>query len=1469
MAAWLIRTALAQRVLVAALALALALAGAIAWRDLPIDAFPDVSSTQVKVVFKAPGMTPEEVEARIVVPIELELLGIPRKRMLRSTSKYAIADVTLDFEEGTDLYWARQQVAERLADVARELPPGASGGLAPVTTPLGEMVMFTVDGPLSLAERRGLLDWVIRPALRTVPGVADVNALGGEVRALEVVPDPAALATRGLDVARLLQALRDNSLNDGAGRLSAGDESILVRTEGAIAGLDDLRAIVVDGRGGRAVRLGDVAQVRAGELTRYGAVTTDGRDETVQGLVLGLRGADAGRLVEAVHARLREIEPMLPEGTTLDVFYDRGQLVGRAVGTVTRALAEAIVLVVVLLILFLGDVRAALVVAVTLPLSALATFVAMRQAGMSANLMSLGGLAIAIGMLVDASVVVVENVVAHDGGGFASPLERVSSAAQEVAVPVVSGVAIIILVFLPLLTLQGLEGKLFAPVALTIVFALAASMVLSLTLVPVLASWLLRGGAHRDPWLPRQAARLYARALEASLAHGRAVVATAVIALVATGFVYGRLGKTFMPTMDEGDVIMQLEKLPSIGLESSLALDLRLQRAVLERVPEVRRIVARTGSDELGLDPMGLNQTDTFLVLKPPAEWRDPDKARLVDALREVAVDFPGMVVSFTQPIDMRVSEMLTGTRGDVAVKLYGPELAVLARLAEGTAATLRAVPGAEDVLTVRNEGVQYLRVVVDRLAAGRHGFDAATLSAALRQQLEGQVVGIVREADRRTPLLVRGDASLRGSPSRFAALTLTAPDGTPVPLASLARLERVDGPVKVDRENARRLALVQANVRGRDLVGFVDDAKRAVARDVPLPPGYTIAWGGQFENQQRAAARLATMIPIALGGILALLYATFGSLRQAVLVFVNIPFAMVGGVLALGASGEYLSVPASVGFIALLGIAVLNGVVMVSTFNQLSARGLPIERVVREGAQRRLRPVLMTASIAAFGLVPLLFATGPGSEIQRPLAIVVIGGLVSATALTLLILPLLYRRFGAPRGGAPATAPATAPAAAVLAVALAIGVAALAGAPAPARAADPPPRGAPASGATHPSHPTGEVALDAAGDLPDAALVARVLASQPAVEAALLDVDTERAQRARLVAGPYEPAVRAGGQARRVDDPAARYGEWTVALERTLRSPFKADLDRSIGEAGVRQAGAAVGEAKHEAARTLLQDWFAWLRETALAREWAAQAALADAQRDVVARRVRAGDASRLELGQAEAAFAQAGAQQAAAQGRARAAEAELARRHAIVPPSAPAIVPPPPVEGDADAWRAQVLAASHELAVVREASARAVALARRVDAERRPDPTVGVHVGSERGGGERILGLAVAVPIAGAARAAASDAAVAQAGAAARREAAVRRRIEAEVDALRARVEGGRDAWLRLDDAAGRLELAAAGSARAYTLGQGTLGEVLAARRIASEARISAAQALADAAAARYRLLLDAHALWDLDSE
>ncbi|MCK6412748.1 MAG: CusA/CzcA family heavy metal efflux RND transporter [Azonexus sp.] len=1026
MLAALIRFSLTQRLLLLVLTGLLAGAGVHALLNLPIDAFPDVSTTQVKIILKAPGMTPEEVETRIATPVEQEMLGIPHQRLLRSTSKYALTDITLDFTDGTDIYWARQQVGERLAAVLDNLPPGVDGGLAPITTPLGEMFMFTLEGELSLAEKRSLLDWTIRPQLRTVPGVADVNSLGGEARTFEVVPDAALLAARGLSQQQLAQALEANNRNDGAGRLNDGEEALLVRAEGAIRSLDDVRAIVVSqprGPSGQAlVRIGDVAEVRLGALTRYGAVTRNGEGETVQGLVLGLRGANARAVVAGVKARLDEIGASLPAGVRIVPFYDRGSLVDRAVGGVAKALAEAIVLVVLLLLAFLGNLRAALVVALMLPLSALATFVLMQLAGLSANLMSLGGLAIAIGMLVDAAVVVVENVETQlaEGQPGLPTLHLVYRAAREVAGPVTSGIAIIVIVFLPLLTLQGLEGKMFAPVALTIVFALSASLLLSLTVVPVLASWLLKRGVHHEPWLVKKLAALYDRVLAQALAHSRRFIAAALLALVAAGGVFLLLGKSFMPTMDEGDLIMQLEKLPSIGLERTIAVDTQVQQAILERVPEVRGIVARAGADELGLDPMGLNQTDTFMVLAPRSEWREPDPAALQDRLRAVMADFPGIGFAFTQPIDMRVSEMLTGVRGDLAIKVYGPDLATLNRLAGEIVASVGRVRGAEDTFTLRNDGVQYLKIGIDRLAAGRLGLNVADLQNELKTLLEGRPVGTVLDQGRRVPVLLRGPEALRSSPADFAALRIALPGeaGSPaasrsVPLAQVARIERIDGPVKVDRENAQRYVVIQSNVRDRDLVGFVEEARAAVAREVTLPTGYRLAWGGQFENQQRAAARLAVVVPVALLLIFFLLFSTFGSLRQALLVLANIPFALIGGVFGLFIAGEYLSVPASVGFIALLGIAVLNGVVMVTYFNQLLARGLPLAEVVVEGARRRLRPVLMTASIAAFGLVPMLFANGPGSEVQRPLAIVVIGGLVTSTALTLVLLPILFRRFG------------------------------------------------------------------------------------------------------------------------------------------------------------------------------------------------------------------------------------------------------------------------------------------------------------------------------------------------------------------------------------------------------------------------------------------------------------------------
>jgi cobalt-zinc-cadmium resistance protein CzcA len=1014
MMASLIRFALTQRLLVLLLALLLAGAGWHAATTIPIDAFPDVSPTQVKVIVKAPGMTPEEVEARITAPIEVELLGIPKQTMLRSIAKYALTDITVDFQEGTDIYWARQQIAERLNGVWATLPEGVEGGVAPMTTPLGEMYMFTVEGGgLDLMERRNLLDWVIRPALRTVQGVADVNALGGLARSYEVIPDNGRMSSRGVAIQTLIDALKTNNRNDGAGRMSEGEEALLVRVEGRIKTVDDVRAIVVARHEGVAITVDDVAEVRIGALTRYGAVSQNGTEEVAEGLVLSLRGANARQVVEGVEKKLAEIQPALPPGLEIKVFYNRGDLVNRAVHTVVKALVEAVILVLVLLMLFLGDARAAFVVACSLPLAALFTFIMMKFVGLSANLMSLGGLAIAIGMLVDGAVVVVENVATQLDSGDGGKLPRlhlIYRAVREVAAPVTSGILIIIIVFLPLLTLEGLEGKLFGPVALTIVFALSGSLVLSLTAIPVLASFLLGKTAHHaEPWLPRVLRRRYEPILRACLARPRWVVVGAGVLLLLTAGVYTQIGKTFMPTLDEGDIIVQVEKLPSITLDQSVRLDKRIQKAILEHVPEVVRIVARVGADEIGLDPMGLNETDTFLILKPQEQWRKPDKDWLIGEIRRVVETIPGIAFGFTQPIQMRVTEMLTGVRGDVAVKLYGPDLATLNAKAEEIREVMRHVPGAADVFTTRNEGMQYLQVKIDRLAAGRLGLNGDHLEQMLRAQIEGLKLGIVQEGVRRTPLLLRG----AGDPSDFDALRVALPDGQRVPLSAVARIERSEGIVSVARERGQRFSVVRANVSGRDLVGFVADARSAVEAQVKLPQGYYIQWGGQFENQQRAAARLSLVIPVAIGLIFLLLFSTFASVKQAVLVLSNIPLAMIGGVFALWLSGEYLSVPASVGFIALLGVAVLNGVVMLSYFNQLRALGLDLEQVVVQGSLRRLRPVMMTAGIAAFGLVPLLFATGPGSEIQRPLAVVVIGGLFTSTLLTLIMLPILYRRFG------------------------------------------------------------------------------------------------------------------------------------------------------------------------------------------------------------------------------------------------------------------------------------------------------------------------------------------------------------------------------------------------------------------------------------------------------------------------
>lgn len=993
--------------------------------ELPIDAFPDISPTQVKIIIKAPGMTPEEVESLITQPIEVEVLGIPRKTILRSISKYALSSITLDFEEGTDIYWARQQVAERVNNVWEDLPGDISGGLAPMSTPLGDMFMFTVESDtLTLEEKRFLVDWTLRPALRTVPGVADVNALGGFVKTYEVIPRPDAMARLNVHNDRIVAALQSNNKNDGAGRIDQGEEAMLVRVAGAIGSLADIGNIQVENNLGEKIPLFEVADISLGSMERYGSVTADGGSEVVQGLVIGLRGANAREVVTGVRNKLEEIEATLPPGTTTEIFYDRSVLIEGAVSTVSRALIEAVVLVVILLGLFLGNVRAALTAAAVLPFAALFTFLMMGFMGMSANLMSLGGLVIAIGMLVDSSIVVVENIVASlakdDEATRRLPrLHIIYRAVKDVAVPVTSGILIIIIVFLPLLTLEGLEGKLFGPVTLTIVFALLGSLVLSLTVIPVIASFFIKSASHDEPWLSRNLLRLYRPALEWALQKPRYVLGVAAVLLVVTGAIFPLVGKTFMPTMDEGDIIIQLEFIPSINLESTTRMVQRVERALLEEVPEIIRVVSRSGSDEIGMDPMGLNETDMFLQLKPPAEWTVRNKAELEERLRVIMDEFIGLNYGFTQPIDMRVSEMLTGSRGDVAIKLFGPELEQLNTYAQLIAEQIAQVAGSVDTIATLNEGAQYLQVTVDRQRSGMLGINADDLQSRLRSQIEGLRVGTVIEQAARVPLMLRY-AKLQGDGlNQMSNQFIGLDDGGNVPLSEIADIRRVEGPVSISRESGQRFAVVRTNVENRDLVGFVDEAKQIVAANVDLPEGYTLEWGGEFENQQRAAARLALVVPVALLLIAFLLFLTFRSVKQTLIILSNIPFALTGGLIALWLTGEFLSVPASVGFIALLGIAVLNGVVLMSHFNYLLAKGLSVADVVREGAARRLRPVMMTASICAIGLVPLLLATGPGSEIQKPLAIVVIGGLISSTGLTLFLLPIIYNKFHSRQGEA------------------------------------------------------------------------------------------------------------------------------------------------------------------------------------------------------------------------------------------------------------------------------------------------------------------------------------------------------------------------------------------------------------------------------------------------------------------
>ncbi|MDH1314704.1 CusA/CzcA family heavy metal efflux RND transporter [Shewanella xiamenensis] len=1005
-----IRFSLTQRLFVLIVALILMLAGARAWFAIPLDAFPDISPTQVKIILKAPGMTPEEIEAQITIPIETELLGIPQQSILRSTTKYAISDITLDFEEGTDIYWARQQVSERLSAVWDSFPEGVSGGVAPMSTPLSEIFMFSLENPnLSLLERRQLLEWEIRPLLRTVPGVADVNILGGYAKSFSISPNPAAMAAAGVSFAALQQAIVENNHNEGAGKLTIGTDTIIVRSEGRIDDIDELKQLVIKADNAKVYRLQDLADIQIGHLARYGAVTKDGH-ETAEALIIALKDANTAQVVNNIKEKLAQISLTLPEGSQINTFYDRANLINTAIETISNALFEAVVLVIVLLALFLGNVRAALVVSLSLPLAALFTFLMMDYFNLSANLMSLGGLVIAIGMLVDSSVVVVENMVNLIATKQRLPrLHLIFRATKDVAIPVVSGTVIVIIVFSPLLTLSGLEGKLFTPVAITIVFAMLSALVLSLTVIPVIASYLVNEKAAKEPKAIEKLKHLYLGSLKACFGWQKPFMLIAFSLLIVSLGLFSLVGKTFMPTLDEGDIILQLEKSPSISLDASIAIDKQIQQTLLGQIPEIKQMVARTGADEIGLDPMGLNETDVFLELAPRSEWRFATKEQLIDAIRTVLLKYPGVNFNFTQPIQMRVSEMLTGSIGDVAIKVFGNDIETLGKLTGEIEQLVTATQGSVDVKMAMIEGSPFINLTLDNELARGFGMSTMEFARYLKSQLEGVVVTEVLQGKKRTPVLIANNQAQISNINELQNQLLVMPDHSLKRLSDVAVLSYKQGPILIEREQGNRFSVITTNVQGRDIVGFVEELNSKIAKEIKLPSGYSVSFGGEFENQQRATSNLLLVIPIAIALITLILFTTFGSLAKSGLILANVPFAMMGGIVSLYLSGEYLSVPASVGFIALLGVAVLNGVVMVSYYEQTKYLFGSLRERVEQGAARRLRPILMTATTAMFGLIPLVFASGPGAEIQKPLAIVVIGGLLTSTITTLYLLPMLY----------------------------------------------------------------------------------------------------------------------------------------------------------------------------------------------------------------------------------------------------------------------------------------------------------------------------------------------------------------------------------------------------------------------------------------------------------------------------
>jgi cobalt-zinc-cadmium resistance protein CzcA len=1027
-----IEGSLRKRALVLVGVVLLVAAGAWSVLRIPIDAFPDVTNIQVEMLSTMPGLSPLEIERFVTFPVELSMRGLPRLATVRSVSKSGLSVVTVVFEDGVDIYFARQLVLERLIEARERVPAGTEIAMGPISTAMGEIYQYTLAGtpPAGmtetdyLTEARTVQDWILTPLLKAIPGVNEVNSFGGYIKQYHVTVDPDSLLAYDVTLADIGEALRRNNLNVGGNVLERGEQQYLVRGIGLLQTVEDIGAVALKSSAGTPVLLRDVADIRTGQAVRQGGAIKDGKGEVVGGVAMMLRGANGRDVVRAIERRVAEINAsgVLPLGLRIEPYYKRSDIIGRAIHTVTEALLIGSVLVVLILYLFLRSFRGAFIVLLALPLSTLFTFIMMRAVGLSANLMSLGGLAISIGMIIDATIIQVENVQRHlsEKGSAGRKLPTVLKAILEVRKPSIFGELIIALTFIPIIALRGIEGKMFLPLAFTHVIALFASLLLSLAAIPAFCYFVLKARGEKRSPLVEGTKKAYLPVLRWGLRHKGIVVAAAAVLLAATAALIPRLGTEFMPIMDEGALDADIQFLPGISLAESLEMGRKVQERLM-RFPEIVTIIGKTGQTGVALEARGVEKTGYVGVLKPRREWTSArSREELTDRMREAMEEFPGMAFSFSQPIACRIDELVAGTRAQLIVKLFGEDLEVLKGKADEIAAALGRIRGATDINVERVVGQPYITVRPDRTRIARLGLDVEDIQSVVEAAVGGKTVTQIYEGDRYFDLQIRYPEERRDSLAAIGAIRVRTRSGARIPLSQVADIDMLEGPSQISRESGQRRIGVECNISGRDLGGFVAEARRTIGREVALAPGYFLTWGGQFENQQRAMQRLAVITPVTIGLILLLLFLTFGSLRLSLLVLLDLPFALIGGVLALYVSGLYLSVPASVGFIALFGIAVLNGIVLLSYISQLQEGGCPAPEAIAQGCLNRLRPVLMTATITVLSLVPLLFAQGPGSEIQRPLAVVVVGGLISSTILTLLVLPVLYSWLGCKRSSSP-----------------------------------------------------------------------------------------------------------------------------------------------------------------------------------------------------------------------------------------------------------------------------------------------------------------------------------------------------------------------------------------------------------------------------------------------------------------